>query len=263
MTVVWTTIATLFLLIPGFAFIAGVNITDKNIREIVFRGTPAETAYVVVVSLIVHTAFLAAPWGPRMLIDLYSDAAHLTVAADGWQPPAHWVSFLALCSLGYIVVSGSVGGGLGWALGKMVAKRRWPIFVKHRWMISLLGAGQGAAVYGRALTTTKATTGKESGDFALLVEGYIRDCYFAADGTLLYLVFADFNQRLIKLDDAGFSGTAGEIPAATGVPNGGLLVLEGSNIAYAQYDRIEQSGVGSDADLDKIVRFIEAMRKNP
>jgi hypothetical protein len=53
--VVWTTIGTLRLLMPGFVFIAGVNLTDKNIREIVFRSTPAEIAYVVAIALIIHT----------------------------------------------------------------------------------------------------------------------------------------------------------------------------------------------------------------
>jgi len=54
MNLVLATIATLFLMMPGFAFIAGVNITDKNVREIVFRSTPAELAYVVTISLFVH-----------------------------------------------------------------------------------------------------------------------------------------------------------------------------------------------------------------
>lgn len=36
------TIAAFLLLLPGVSFIVGVNIADKNVREIVFRNTPAE-----------------------------------------------------------------------------------------------------------------------------------------------------------------------------------------------------------------------------
>jgi hypothetical protein len=42
---------------PGFGFIVGVNIADRNAREIVFRNIPVEIGYVVVVSLFVHLFF--------------------------------------------------------------------------------------------------------------------------------------------------------------------------------------------------------------
>jgi hypothetical protein len=252
LTVVWTTLATLFLLMPGFAFIAGVNVTDKNVREIVFRGTPAELAYVVAISLIVHTAFLALPIGPRTLIDHYVNWSATT--SDKTAPPQWSLSILVFRALVYTMVAAFSGGGLGFVLGKVVAKWRWSIFIKHRWMTELLGADKGNIVYARALTMPKFETGEEQGDHAVFVEGYIRDCFFAADGTLLYLAFSSSQIRLVKLSDAALaavSGTAGAPSEAPGKSTGRLL-LEGRNVLMAQYERVLAANVSSPSDLEKL-----------
>jgi hypothetical protein len=62
MNVAVATIGALLLLLPGVGFVTGVNLADKNVREIVFRNTPAEIGYVIVVSLVVHLAFAWLPF---------------------------------------------------------------------------------------------------------------------------------------------------------------------------------------------------------
>jgi hypothetical protein len=256
LTIVWTTLATLFLLMPGFAFIAGVNITDKNVREIVFRGTPAELAYVIAISLIVHTVFMALPDWPGLLIDQYSNQPAAGTAGSAAVQPLSRLIFLALI---YVIVSACLGGLLGLGLGKAVAKRRWPIFIKHRWMIDLLGADKGNVVYARVLTTPKYVTEKDSGDHGIFVEGYISDCFFAADGTLLYLAFGSSQTKLLKVDDAAFaavSGTAATPLGAVSKGNGRLL-LEGRNILMVRYQPSPAAGVSSEADLAKLAKAAE------
>jgi hypothetical protein len=267
LTVVLATIATIFLLMPGFTFIAGVNITDKNIREIVFRGTPAELAYVVTVSLIVHWIFTLpyiAPIGPGQLLERGIAWYH---AADGnAQSPPHELSLIVSAALRYFIVSALVGGGFGIALGLAVAKWHFRIFIKHRWMVEFIGARKGNAVYARVLMTPEYSAGKEAGDAAIFVEGTIRDCFFAADGTLLYLAFTDFKTKSVRLDafsfntDTANTGTAGneeasrtDLPATASVGDG-RLILEGRHVAMVRYEPIPARGVSSQADLDRIKR---------
>jgi hypothetical protein len=253
LTIVWTTLATLFLLMPGFAFIAGVNVTDKNVREVVFRGTPAELAYIIAISLIVHTAFMAIPGGPGLLIDRY---AEWSARSTSGMPQPRPLSTLVFLGLFYIIVSALTGGLMGLRLGKSVAKGHWPIFIKHRWMTELLGASQGNVIYAHVLTTPKYMIDKESGDHGIFVEGYISDCFFASDGTLLYLAFGSSVSRLVKLRDEAFaavSGSSGALidPAAN---DGGRLLLEGRNVMMVRYERVAAGGVSSESDLRKLGR---------
>jgi|SRR5208337_5662386 len=207
MTVVLATIATLFLMMPGFAFIAGVNITDKNIREIVFRGTPAELAYVVAISLLVHCVFAEIAWGglsPATLADWYTHAtaaASVQAKAPALPSDIPGLAIIVVRSLLYFVVSSLVGLELGFVLGGAV--RRWPdrmkLFAKHRWMLGLVGVRDGDAVFARALTSPKFPQPKGPADEAIIIQGMIRDCFFNADGTLLYLVFNDFKETKANL----------------------------------------------------------------
>jgi hypothetical protein len=256
LTIVWTTLATLFLLMPGFAFIAGVNITDKNVREIVFRGTPAELAYVVAISLIVHTVFMALPGWPGVLIDQY---ANQPVSATNGPAVVRSLSHLIFLALVYVILSACVGGLMGLALGKAVAKRRWPIFIKHRWMVDLLGADKGNVVYARVLTSPKYVVEKDSGDHGIFVEGYISDCFFAADGTLLYLAFGSSQTKLIKLDNAAFAAVSGSGTAPLGAASkgNGRLLLEGRNVMMVRYQPSPAAGVSSEADLAKLAQAAE------
>lgn len=134
------TIAALLLLLPGVGFIVGVNFADKNVREIVFRNTPAEIGYVVFVSVVVHLIFTIFPhFNAAQLavkyyaIERYSDARQL--------PPLDPARKLLEISLAYFLAAAIVGFGPGWLLGRAVRIKRWwwtPFFVKHRWMLDLI-----------------------------------------------------------------------------------------------------------------------------
>jgi hypothetical protein len=270
---------------PGFAFIAGVNITDKNVREIVFHNTPAEVAYVVAVSIIVHFVFTLAPVSsvnPGAILGRYVEWNPASPSPTG-RPAARELADIVSAALGYFIVSAVAGGVLGIALSKAI--ERWDIrfFVKHRWMTGLVGGGEREVVFARALTKPaykqKGKDGEET-ELAVVVEGMVRDCYFTAEGTLLYLVFISYQERAVRLGDPLFDAPIGSIevssdarpsrgadtrrvprllrprsPAAN--PDGGILVLEGSNIARVQYARRRTGMVTTPAALSRIAKAIK------
>lgn len=318
MTVVLATVATIFLMLPGFMFVTGVNLTDKNIREIVFRGTPAELAYVIAVSLIVHLIFALCAndlWSPAGLI---ADYVAPEKALDGAA-----VKKIIVASLLYFFLSGLAGLAAGVALALSIRRWRWKFFVKHRWMLMFLGLAprrsptridqgrtrvsqrlervanrtppwlatlvKGVAgvvaprvsnevVWARAVTAFESKPGaketKPSADGAAaeskpaakpsagevpatvsirapkpaeprssraLIEGLLRDCYFSADGVLLYLVFKEWQAADSPVSDAVStarsvrSSPSGEEDADDDERH--VLVLEGKNVAVVQYER--------------------------
>lgn len=242
MTVVLATIAAIFLMMPGFAFIAGVNATDKNIREIVFRGTPAEIAYVVAVSLLVHLVFALIWTESFSLGGLFADFAG---NADDTPSPQS-----VLYALGYLSVSAMAGFALGLIFGVVVRWKRVKFFVKHRWMLGLARASDGNAVYVRALTMPSFSQGGGRSDGAVMIEGTIRDCYFAADGTLLYLVFNSFVEATVDLASPPFLDRPPRAPASMPPVSPGTLpemidqlVLEGRHVAAVRYELVPTAGL--------------------
>jgi hypothetical protein len=251
-TVVLATIATILIMMPGFAFIAGVNVTDKNIREIVFRGTPAEIAYVVAISILVHT--LANLFGVRG----YNVSAVLE-QFDEWQRSGGPLRGVITTALTYTTGAAFVGGLLGLLLGKLVQRRRSRFFIKHRWMVDLLPGRDGAVIFARALTTPSYTVGRDQGDFASLIEGPVRDVYFASDGTLLYIVFSSFQERAVKLGMPLFDGPAKSGGGASGGrDHSGQLVLEGRHVVMVQYERV---GASKLTQPDALTRIEAAERR--
>ncbi len=262
MTVVLATVAAIFLMMPGFAFIAGVNVTDKNIREIVFRGTPAEVAYVVAVSLVVHLAFaLICPRSFSLGALSVDYARNAAAQAAGATQAAADLPRAVLDALAYVSGSAVAGFPFGLLFGFLVRWKRPKFFVKHRWMLGLAGASGDNAVYVRALTAPAFSRGKKLGDGAIMVEGTIRDCYFAADGTLLYLVFSSFVEAAVDLTSPPFLDRPPRAVATVPLVQSGTslgamdhLILEGRHVAAARYEFVPTTGLkGGTAALSRAV----------
>jgi hypothetical protein len=249
LTVVLATIATILVMMPGFAFIAGVNVTDKNIREIVFRGTPAEIAYVVAISLLVHMlANLTGLWG-------YNVSSILESFGE-WQTNSMPLRNVITTTLTYTTVAALAGALFGFLVGTLVQRWRLPFLIKHRWMMDLLPGRDGAVIFARALTTPSYAVGRDAGDFAILIEGSVRDVYFASDGTLLHIVFTSFQERGIKLGMPMFDepSAPGAVTTVAHLDPGrsDQLVLEGRHIAMVQYDRLPGGKITMDSALERI-----------
>jgi hypothetical protein len=261
MTIVLATIATLLLLIPGFAFIAGANLSDKNIREIVFRNTPAELAYVIVISLVVHFVFIAIP--PAILpatSRFIIDPAHVferdfgaSAAHTGSSPVS--VPDIVLNALLYTIASGFVGGALGYALGTIVRVFELSFFVKHRWMLELATRRKGFIVFAQLLMAEKFSPAKDQSDAIIVFDGTVSDCYFSADGSLLYLVLSSFRETVVELgkpplvavpQDSGVSGVRPEPAPDTS----GRLWIDGRQVAAVRYERVEAGKIGGIQERD-------------
>jgi|GEM_PF-3760597 hypothetical protein len=281
MSIGLVTIAALLLLLPGVGFIAGVNFADKNVREIVFRNTPAEIGYVVIVSVFVHLLFACLPGSDFNTARLYEDyegldrtaappppvplpAARLSAIPGSAAPlptvsdPPDKVRRLLIRSLGYFLVAALAGFVPGFFLGRRVRRGGiWRVFAKHRWMLDLAGADEEDIIYARVLLNHKFQMSGVPSEHMLIVEGILRDSYFAADGTLLYLVFRQFTELKASLEDPPYLGTlslAGEHKASS---ESGQLVIEGREVAMARYQRVPLRMVVKDADLDKIEAALE------
>ena len=238
MSIGFAALAALLLLLPGIGFIAGVNYADKNVREIVFRNTPSEIGYVIIVCVVIHFVFALIPYLHFNPASLYVSYKHLDAQGASIQDgPAIWAFCIALA---YFFVTSAVGFGGGIFLGRHVRSGgKWELFAKHRWMLALTRMGEEDTVYARVLLKQDHLKDDKGGEYALILEGILRDSYFAADGTLLYLMFDDFAERKTSLENPPYLGGPFQIEKRERTEQGvDQLVVEGREIAMARYQRV-------------------------
>jgi len=254
------TIAALLLLLPGIGFIVGVNIADKNVREVVFRNTPAELGYVIFVSLVVHLviavmAALAASGlsaisslnPPEFIsaligrIDSFNAAFIYIENLDASKLASGKARDILIFSLTYFLIATAVGFLPGWVLGRWIREQRWywtSFFVKHRWMIALIKTGNAGSITARAVLKDKHGIDAQGKERPIIVEGVLSDSYFASDGKLLYLVFKAFS--ISNADGSKSSSLAGLGTLEESIstePPADQLIIEGDRLAAVRFSR--------------------------
>ena len=255
------TIAAFLLLLPGVAFIIGVNSADKNVREIVFRNTPAEISYVIFVSLIIHFIISLISLLSHYVFNysFYFDTTEIYYEfSELSNPDKNFVGFNQIDSvltfgLGYFIVTSIAGFFPGLIFGRRVRSQTWrwsSFFVKHRWMLNLVEISPDQPVHARVMLKDKSFSLAPDTPAPIYVEGVLQDCYFDSDGTLLYLVFKTFGkveaisaprQSAKTTDRDSIDKTPAEDTFALNgllapAPDG-LFALEGTEIAAARYWR--------------------------
>lgn len=225
------TIAAFLLLLPGVGFVVGVNFADKNVREIVFRNTPAEIGYVVFVSVVVHLALSCVPSFNFAAVYLnYEDVMRQSHEAQA--------SGALRFALSYFVCSAIVGFLPGFGLGLLVRRVRWRwifFFVKHRWMMELIPSNPNIIIYARAILKDHNSFSLENIEYPVILEGIVRDCFFDSNGTLLYVVFRNFNFILADGATAPYIEAFQNAGRPPGPSSGDQLVVEGRNVTMMRY----------------------------
>jgi hypothetical protein len=146
----------------------------------------------------------------------------------------------------------------GWLLGQLVRRGRVAFFVKHRWMLALVGTRRHQLVYGHVLLNSTFDAGDKKGDSAVTIEGILSDTYFAADGTLLYLVFSSYTEAHVSLATPPYLGIKKtQWPPDGKNDNPEQLVIEGKSIAMAEYQRLPVEKVAEKSGLDRLEQAVD------
>jgi len=114
-------------------------------------------------------------------------------------------------------------------------------------------------VYARVLLEHKFSIKDEPAEYMIVIEGVLQDSYFAADGTLLYLVFRRFTELKIPLVNPPYLGTLIEVGERDGSMGIDQLVIEGREVAMARYHRLPLDKAAK--NLGKIEKALEVLQK--
>lgn len=250
MSLAWSTVALLVLLLPGFLFFVGLYLPERISRDIIPGGTLTQLGGIVLVSFFVHALIytvLMSGWLPSWLPGIQFDtalsvfnpdlkeAASPTRLADNLSKNHWWI-------LAYFLGTSCIGLLVGLATGKMIVKGPLRFLAKHSWIYDLVDPDDSSFTLAYVLTNIRTD------DRILMYRGFLQEYCFTPEGKISYLVLFGSSRYYLKLDKEKPATTAAKDWLVIGQNSDGLttdgsekqwsfMVIEGEDIANVVFDR--------------------------
>lgn len=272
MSLAWTTVVLLVLLLPGFLFFVGVYAHERISRDIVQDSAWARLAGAVLVSFLVHgvavfiNSFLCTRVSSIPCIDLQYAFAALQLAGAEKYSLATLGAVVSTSSgwiVLYIVLSAGSGYIVGWVVGGQILRGTLRSFARHGWIYDLIAAKRhGAYIHAYVLTQMRHD------DRVLMYRGFLKEFYAAPDGRVSYVVMKDCLRYYLRFDkDAPITSednswlvtedsTAIEEPAQWS-----YLMIKGEDIANIVFESYRPLFTEEgEKDLDEALASIASVR---
>jgi hypothetical protein len=198
MSLAWSSLVIVVLLLPGLLFFAGIYLPEQFTRETENRSPLGHLGGALLISFIVHgTAFAAAPWVCGGLIPCIDAGLVLnTITYDprggtGVEAIAENLQRYRWWILVYVLASATVGMMLGGLYGHLAVRGKTGGLSRHSWIRDLRVNG---LTYCHVLTTLRQD------ERILLYRGFLRAFGLQADGRFSYIVLTDVCREYLLLD---------------------------------------------------------------
>lgn len=275
MSIAWSGIVLLVLLLPGFLFFIGLYFPEKFTREVVERSPLGQLAGTVLIAFVVHGLLLIANgWLCGSLlpcINLHEVLA--AIALDTSKTPLAVAEVAATLSadrcwiFAYVIMASAGGLLLGWGTGSLVVSGALRVLVQHRWVYDL------KVEDGDVLTVAYVLSRVQHGQRHVLYRGFLKAFGLQKDGRFSYLILTGVVRYYLNLEDAKPVTSHPEdwivigeaIDGDRHLPPGSrpgrrrdrsYFVIDGADIANVIFDRYAFP-FGSAANLDAIIAAAE------
>jgi hypothetical protein len=269
----WTTVVLLVLLLPGFLFFVGLYSHERVSRDVAPGSTLGELAGVVLISVVAHGILLPLiDWLAGYLVFLPVVSIKLLLStlqlgSEHGPRPADLDAQLngsVLWIVGYVILTSVTGFLGGSVVGRMIVRGEFRFAVKHAWVYDLLEADSaGGPVHAFVLTDVRQE------EKVLMYRGFVKEFYVARDGTISYLVLKECQRYYMILAKKDIQTSATNLWQTIGsshLPDGNAaeqrkwswMVLAGkdvANVVFDAYSRVEYSDDGTtmlDEELQKM-----------
>jgi hypothetical protein len=195
MSIAWTTLLIIALLLPGVLFFFGFAFSERYSREIVKSNAVGDVAVTIVISLVIHLL----GWGFLALFG-FDLASYVRPLANFEDLPPWKISDLLIGRLLpvalYILGTGGIGLLLGWVTAQLA------VFSTHKWSSQVIRSMRSGLVTAYVMTTVN------EGGNVLMYKGILFEFYLNPDGKFVYVVLQASSRFHMKLD--GLSSMIGE-----------------------------------------------------
>ncbi len=249
MSLAWTSIFIIILLLPGVFFFVGISARERFSREIIRSTALAEVGLALLFAILLHllawwALYLAFGFNPQTFFRPLQtlDAAPGQIFAYGFE--------LLWPLLWYVVVTAFIGWGVGALTAWMVVNGPLRFLATHKWVYQIQ---KFSGRRGRVVTAYVMTTTCEDGRI-LMYKGSLQEFYLSGAGKISYVVLRTCSRYLMRIDQDQEQPTTGAPVPLFSIDSPqrswDYLMIHGDNIANVLFDpspEIEQTRAGSEA----------------
>lgn len=258
MSVAWTTILVIALLLPGVFFFIGYATRERYTREIVKSGVVGEVGWAIFVAIAIH--LLA--WG--LLAFLGFDLAfNLKQIADfeampRWSLVDHAVRRLPWVGA-YVLATALIGLAFGCLLATAIIRGCLPFLAVHKYINTISRSMRGGGLVTAYVMTTTVENNR-----ALMYKGVLEEFYLSPEGKFIYLVLKRCSRFYMSFEEA-FPRTGEQMQLfGTGQDDRpdqiwDYLLIDGTNIANVLFDpsvQIQSTPEGDEALRKAVEEFL-------
>lgn len=257
MSIAWSTVVLVVLLIPGFALLWGFYAPNQVTRESVPASPLGQLAAVVIASFACHGLFYAvingvtcsSGWTPCVRFEELAALlrADLTPSQTNPQPVARvgpMLDSFGVWILVYFMVASAVTGCIGYLSAKLVERGALPI-TRHRYLFMLEeGRRQrdSAAESHRTGAVSKLVRAHILSktlhdDNVLIYDGILQDFFAKSDGTISYVVLRGAQSGCLQIASGTQQvGTRIPLDRTNANSNSALFVITSEDIANVYFE---------------------------
>lgn len=251
MSLAWSTVALLVLLLPGFLFFVGLYLPERVSRDVIPGGTLTQLGGVVLVAFFIHALLFAVhtsacstwSWLPCIRFDYalstfspdLREAASPAILARNITENRWWI-------LAYFVGASGLGLFVGLKSGQLVITGPFRFLAKHSWIYDLVDPDDSSFTLAYVLSNI------QTDNRILMYRGFLQEYCFSPEGKISYLVLFGCSRYYLKLESRKPVTTAAKDWQVIGQSADGLMadayekqwsymVIEGEDIANVVFDR--------------------------
>jgi len=257
MSIAWTTVLLIAMLLPGIAFLVGFWSHERHSREIVRSSAVGDIGAVLFFSILLHLG----AWTLMSGLFGFDISFYFRPLADHDQTPA-WlvldqvINRLWACAV-YIVAMTGAGFVLGIVAAWGVMSGPLRMLGTHKWVYDLLKTkGKRGVVWAYVLTTVRENKR------ALMYKGHLDEFYLDANGCFTYVVLRNCSKFFLNFEDEMLKTSNPRIlfPTEPPVTTATLdyLMIHGSNIANMLFEpsgEIADTASGQKALADALAKL--------
>ena len=264
MSVAWTTVLIIALLMPGVFFFIGYSTRERYSREIVKSSAVGEIGWAVFVAIIIHLV----AWGLLAAFGFDLAANAKQVAAYDTMPRAQLVDQIVkrIVPVGlYVTGTALLGLLIGWLLASAIARGWFPFLATHKSINQVMHSMKSGVVTAYVMTTTKEN------NRVLMYKGVLAEFYLSPEGKFIYIALRTCSRYYMKFEDSAPT-TSQQMQLfrddEASDRTWEYLLIDGSNIANILFDpspQIVANNEGRDLlnqELEALMRQIQDAQSN-
>jgi hypothetical protein len=256
MSVVWTTIALVALLLPGIFFFIGVATYERFSREIIRSSAVSELALATVVAVSIHTtliSLLSALVGFRLSGFISPLAEYATIPA---AELVHRITSRLIPAIVYLMAATASGFCLGAVVAIGIVTGWLRFLAKHKWVYDIIERGRKGGIVTAFVMTTTVEDSK-----VLMYRGRLHEIFLMEDGKVSYVILKNCARFYMNFSETDLTtGKQLEIfraaPATRRVWD--YLMIDGSNIANIIFDPSVHTIKATDEGTRALIAAIKA-----